>query len=252
MEAIIEQMPKTESGFIQHMTRFDNNTKSDLMNVAQYSLLSVIPLVLVNKVIGRFVPETDETKGSLEITAEVVGQLVVLLFSLYFINRLVTYIKPYSGAQYTEVNMITLSLVLLVVVFSFQTQLAEKIEILYGRVVELWTGEPYGEQKEEQQQETRVRVTQPLAPSMPTHQQSRADYLGAHNQMVGNNEPSVSMANARYESTLISDLPPSPPQVVQQQAPPSAPIQPLQQPNFDSMYQEPMAANEGFGGFASF
>ena len=252
METLVEQMPKTEGGFIQHMTKFDDDTKSDLMNVVQYSLMSIIPIVVVNKIIGRFVPEADENKGSLEITAEVVGQLVVLLVSLYFINRLVTYVKPYSGAGYGELNMITLSLVLLVVVFSFQTQLAEKVEILYGRVIELWTGEPYGVSAsgEEPQQETRVRVTQPLGPSMPTHQPSRADYLGAHNQMVGGDGPSVSMANARYESTLISDLPQEQPQMQQPNS--QGPIQPLPQPNFDSMYQEPMAANEGFGGFSAF
>ena len=111
METLVEQMPKTEGGFIQHMTKFDDNTKSDLLNVAQYSLLSIVPIVLVNKAIGRFVPEADENKGSLEITAEVIGQLVVLLFSLYFVHRLVTFIKPYSGVQYGELSMITLSLV---------------------------------------------------------------------------------------------------------------------------------------------
>ena len=246
MDIVMEQVPSQGNGFINHMTNFNDETKSDLLNVAQYSLMILVPIVILNKLMGRFVPDVDENKGSLEISAEVLGQLLVLLFAFYFINRLVTYVKPYSGVGYGELNMITLGFTFVVVVLSFQTQIAEKVEILYGRVVELWSGEPY-KQSDENTPEPSVRITQPITQSAPTHQASRADYIGAHNQMVGNNEPSVSMSNIRHESTLISDLPPSQPQYNQSQQSSYS-----QQPNFDSMYQEPMAANESFGGFASF
>ena len=247
MEIVMEQVPNQGKGFIQHMTNFNDETKSDLLNVAQYSLLILVPIVILNKLMGRFVPDVDENKGSLEISAEVVGQLLVLLFAFYFINRLVTYVKPYSGVAYGDLNMITLGFTFVVVVLSFQTQIAEKAEILYGRVVELWTGEPYN-QSDEHMPEPSVRITQPITQSVPTHQASRADYIGTHNQMTSDNEPSVSMANIRHESTLISDLPPSPPQHHQSQPQQSQP----QQPNFDSMYQEPMAANDALGGFTAF
>ena len=229
------------NGFIAHMTKMDDSTKSNVLNVIQYSLLCIVPIVLFKKVVSPLFPEVDETKGSLEISVEVLLQVCSIFVALFIIHRFVTYFKPYSGENYPDVNLVTVSLVLLFIVMSFQTQIAEKIDILTERFVVLWNGEERKEKKEEHKE--RVHVRQPIAVDqpIPQHQNSRADYLSSHNMMM---EPQQHVSNA---TTSIDSLPTyggSPQQ--------SAPSMPQQAPAFDQMYSEPMAANEGFGGFSSF
>ena len=230
---------KDSNSFINHMTNFDDQTKSTIMNVMQYSMLSIIPLILFKKFISPLFPEVDENKGSLEISIEVLLQVAAIFIGLFVIHRLVTYLTPYSGKEYPEVNLIVVSLTLLFVLLSFETQLAEKVDILTERVVELWNGEPSAPAKEESKE--KVRVKQPIAVSQPApqHQNSRADYLSSHQMMQPQQSPQTTQINSlpNYASQTTS--------VPQMQ----------QQPSFDQMYTEPMAANESFvggGGFSAF
>lgn len=234
---------KDTTSFFQHMTRFDEATKSSMMNLIQFSLLCIIPIIAFKKFVTPLFPEVEETKGSLEISVEVLLQVCTMLVGLFFIQRLVTYVEPYSGKNYPEMNLICVSLVLLFIIMSFETQIADKIDILVERLHELWNGDSGKEEKHDEKE--RVRVKQPIAVTQPTptHQNSRADYLTTHNMM---SEPQQQVQNNM--STSIDSLPTY--GASQGGAAPSVP-QMQQQPSFDQMYAEPLAANEGFGGFSS-
>ena len=231
---------KDNSGFVAHMTQFDDATKSNIMNVLQYSLLCVVPILMFKKLVSPLFPEVDETKGSLEISIEVILQICSIFVGLFLIHRLVTFVQPYSGKNYPEVNLVNIALTLLFILMSFETQIAEKVDILVERLVVLWNGDSAQKQDDGDRKE-RVRVSQPIAGNQPApqHQNSRADYLATHGMMT---QPQQQM------TTSIDSLPNY---GASQQAPPSVP-QMQQQPNFDQMYAEPMAANEGFGGFSKF
>jgi hypothetical protein len=112
--------------------------------------------------------------------------------------------------------------------------------------MELWTGRP--SDKKSHDKSSKVYVSQPISGNqpVPTHQNSRADYLGSHNQLLENpnTQQSVSQSNTMYSQSLNQPAPST------QSAPPTQPTQ--QAPNFDNMYQEPMAANDGMGAFAAF
>ena len=43
-----------------------------MMNIIQYSLMAVVPIVFLNKSIQKFVPDIDEEKGSLEVKGQTV------------------------------------------------------------------------------------------------------------------------------------------------------------------------------------
>ena len=155
-------------GFVKHVFNFDEDTKIDLLNIVQYAFLSLIPMVLLNKSIQRYIPESDDKKGSFEILAEVLGQIVVMFVGIFFINRIVTYVPTYSGEKYPEFNLITVILAFLMILLSLQSKLGEKVTILTDRIYEMWGGE----KKVEAQKKSSVKVSQPLAPG---HQASRAD-----------------------------------------------------------------------------
>ena len=71
--------------FLNHMLRFDDETKHELSNIIQYVVLAIIPIVTVNKLMKKYITDADEEKGSFEISFEILIQLIVLLISLFTI-----------------------------------------------------------------------------------------------------------------------------------------------------------------------
>jgi len=131
---------KSSNTFLKHVFNFNEESKGELLNIIQYSLLAVIPIVIINKVMQKYVPEANEDKGSLEITLEVVLQLVGMFVGIFFTDRIITYFPTYSGIKYLEFSVTNIILAVLVIVLSLQTKLGEKVSILVDRVFELWNG----------------------------------------------------------------------------------------------------------------
>tara|TARA_Y100000591_G_C21853838_1_gene713510 strand:- start:1215 stop:1988 length:774 start_codon:yes stop_codon:yes gene_type:complete len=160
------------AGFIRHVFNFDEDTKIDLLNIIQYAFLSLIPMIFLNKSIQRFIPESDDKKGSFEILAEVLAQIVVMFVGIFFINRIVTYVPTYSGEKYPEFNLITVILAFLMILLSLQSKLGEKVTILTDRVYDMWGGDAKQEALTgSKKNKNKVTSSQPIA----GHQPSRAD-----------------------------------------------------------------------------
>ena len=47
-------------GFLKHVFNFDEESKSEILNIIQYALIAIIPIVILNKTIGKYVPEADD------------------------------------------------------------------------------------------------------------------------------------------------------------------------------------------------
>jgi len=201
----LDELSKTSSGkpgFFKHVFNFDEESKTEMLNIVQYSVVSLIPIVILNKLTQRFVPEADDEKSSLEITAEVLAQVLFMFFGILIIHRIITYIPTYSGEKYAGFSVTNIILAMLVIITSLQTKLGEKISILFDRVVELWEG-PKDTKKNKKGNGT-VKVSQPIS----------------QNQ-VAMNQSLNSMG-----STSISALPPSESTMTQQL------------PDYDKMYQQ--------------
>ena len=67
-------------GFFNHVFKFDDSTKKELLNIIQYAILSIIPIAVLNKSVQKIIPDADEEKGSIEILVEVLIQLIVMFF----------------------------------------------------------------------------------------------------------------------------------------------------------------------------
>ena len=119
----------------------------------QYSLLSIIPIVVLNKFVHRFIPEADDTKSNVELLAEIVAQVSLLFVGMFFIHRVITYIPTYSKVCYESLNLVNIVLGFLVIVLSLQTKLGEKVMIITDRVGAMFGGQPAQEQKQPQQQQ---------------------------------------------------------------------------------------------------
>ena len=130
----------SNKSFFKHVFNFDDDSKSDILNIIQYALIAIIPVVILNKSIGKYVPESDDKKSSLEISAEIIIQVIVTFMGLLIIHRTITFIPTYSGAKYPEFHIIYIVLAILMIAMSLQTKLGEKVGILVDRVMELWDG----------------------------------------------------------------------------------------------------------------
>jgi hypothetical protein len=124
--------------FFSHLFNFEGEGKADILNVLQYSLTSLIPLVALNKIIQYIIPEATDDKGSLEIGIEIIAQVILIFLGLIFIDRFSTYFKTYSGVEYPKHSVLFFSLGILLVVLSLQSKLGEKVSILTERFIELF------------------------------------------------------------------------------------------------------------------
>lgn len=237
----LEETSKVSSKmtFFKYVFNFDEDSKHDMMNVVQYSVLAIIPIIVLNKTMQKYVPEADEEKGSAEILAEVIFQIVYMFLGLFFIHRVISYIPRYSGTKYPEYHVIYNILSTLLVLLSLQTKLGEKVSILFDRVAELWEGKK-DDDKKKKKGKGNVKVTQPISQGQSVITQSL--YTGNTNM------------GASSDGTSISQLP-------------TIPSGQQQQPDYNSMYrndnnpmvgaatpgfEQPMimAANEALGGSA--
>lgn len=260
-----EDVSVKSTGFIKHVFQFDDITKSELLNVAQYAILAIVPIVILNKSIQNFIPEVDEDKGSVEILAEIVLQIFILFFGMFFIHRVLTYIPTYSGVPVGQLNIFQFILAFLVIVLSLQTKLGEKVSILYERVMENWFGYYVGSTglgKEEQPQRERniVRVSQPIrGMSQPQSQSQTSQIQNIQADRQLHQVDQVANYNTMMTQQIQQDTTTQQPNMYEQSLGQRGDvsgggrnIEPQQNVNFDAMYQEPMAANDALGGYGSF
>jgi len=221
-----------KQGFFKYVFNFDDDNKNMLLNLFQYSFLSVPFIIIILKLINYYSPEEDDNKGSLEIIFEIITSISIILISIWFINKIIRYVPTYSKTAYAAFNETNFIIPIFIVLFTMQTKLGGKINILVDRLIDLYDGKI--NLKENTNKKNDYKTTQPISQShnqqptqpptqQPTHQPSQADFL---------NQPQ--MQNTHSENQ--------------------------QQPhhNFNNAYQgpnnplidaaEPMAANEGTGG----
>ena len=225
----VKSVQHESTGFFNYVFNFDSENKHRIMNMLQYTLLTIIPVLLLLRGIKHIIPEDDDSKGSFEILAESIGQVIVIMLAIWLTNKIINYIPTYSGEEYPKFNEIGFIIPFILILATMQTKLGAKFNILIDRVMNLFGRNEAPHKNEQQQQggQNVVRVTQPMAGGQQQfqHQPSQADYLD-RNQLLPSN-PMMSSMPTKF-----------PPQQLQQQ-------QPVQQQEMYQMSNEPMAANDG-------
>jgi hypothetical protein len=155
--------------FFTHVFSTTEEGKAEFLNVTQYSLLAVIPVVLLNKLVQRFIPDADTDKSSVELLAEILLQLIIMFCGIILVHRVITYIPTYSGFKYENLTLTNSILLFLVLILSIQTKLGLKVNILADRVLDLWNGEDRHEKKQNVRKHVRIGGS--------NHVSSQADYL---------------------------------------------------------------------------
>ena len=230
MESLTESSSSSKPGFFKHVFNFDSDSKAEMLNIIQYAILALIPIIILNKLMQKYIPEADEEKGSLEISAEILLQVIIIVLGIFFVDRLVTFVPTYSGIKYLDFSVTTVVIATLLILLSLQTKLGEKVSLLFDRVMELWNGpSDKDDKKKKGKGKGSVKVSQPISGQ-------------GQQQMQQQQSPdqSAQMQSLYGGSTPINQLPTS-----------STSSQQL--PNYNEMYnqadQNPLqnAATPGFG-----
>ena len=197
----------SKKSFLKHVFNFDDDSKNEVLNLIQYALLAIIPILLLNKGISKVIPEADEDKSSLEIVAELIIQTIIIFIGLLVINRIITFIPTYSGVEYPEINIVSIVLVTMMIILSLQTRIGEKANLLIERLVDLWDG------KSEDPKKAKAAAAKKKAAATKQATKTAVATTAANNQY--------------NDGTAIGSLPTAPTSVGQQQL-----------PNYNNMYQQ--------------
>lgn len=230
----LDELTKTangKTGFFKHVFNFDDDSKAEMLNIMQYAVLAIIPVVIMNKLMQKYVPEADENKNSLELTGELLAQILIMFLVILIIHRIITFIPTYSGAKYENFHVTNIILAVLVIILSLQTKLGEKVSILVDRVIQLWEGKP----DTKNDRKGKVKVTQPISQNQ--------------NIMSQNNQNAMNQSLNSMGSTSINSLP-----ITNTQMPDynNMPNNANQNVGLGAENFEPMAANSvGGGAFGS-
>jgi hypothetical protein len=223
-------------GFFKYVFNFDEDNMCSILNLLQYTIMAIIPVLFILKGVKNLIPEEDETKGSLEILVESLGQIILIVSAIWITNKMIRYFPTYSGCDYDDFNAINFMIPFLIILSTMQSKLGLKLNILVDRVLDFWHGRDSSASAAAiaaaAAAKNNVRVTQPIAGQpVPQHQPSQSDF---RDQLLPSNPQLTQM----------------PSQHVKQQ-------QQQMTPDFNQMHQgqgqsnpnmfEPMAANEGIG-----
>ena len=121
--------------FFEYITTFSNNEKAQVLNMLQYGGLAVLPLLILLKVMKMYVPEEDPLKGTPELSIEVLLQLGFILVAFFFIHKLVLYLPTYSNVDYEHLNLLSVILPVFFLMFALDTGIGSKLNILFDRLL---------------------------------------------------------------------------------------------------------------------
>jgi len=232
----IAKSTKESLGFFKYVFNFDEENKSKMLNMLQYGFMAVIPAMLILKAVKHFVPEEDDSKGSIEVTFECIAQIAFIFMAIWFSDKAIRFVPTYSDTEYVGLDATSFLMPFLVILLTMQTKLGAKINILIERVMDAYHGHS-DDAVPVKQGGNKVNVSQPLAGQ---HQPSQADYMD-HSQLLPSMPGGTGMPSVGQQ--------PSPDfnQMYQQN---TTPMPGASAPGGDAMYmdQGPMAANMALGG----
>jgi hypothetical protein len=123
----------TKESLMSYIFSLSTSEKCELMNLIQYMLIAIIPVVILLKLMKTYMPPENNQKASIEILIEVVLQFSFIFLVFWFIHKLILFIPTYSQSPYPKINMIQVVIPVIFLMISMKTSISEKLSILLDR-----------------------------------------------------------------------------------------------------------------------
>jgi len=123
-----------QPNFVSHVFNFEKDSRNEMSNIGQYTVLGIIFITALNKGLEEYMPEVDKNKSSLSLFLEISIQCIVLFIGIVFIHRIITFIPTFSGIPYADQNVIAIILPTLILLLS-TTNLGKKVNVILDRLL---------------------------------------------------------------------------------------------------------------------
>jgi hypothetical protein len=179
-----------------------------------------------NNIISQLVMNPDMKKS---VSSSCIADINVLLLTIWFVNKIIRYIPTRSKTPYHTFNETNFILPFLIILFTIDTKLGNKINILIDRLFDLYNGKTnLNNNKKNAQNQQDVKTTQPISRGALSQNQSNntgAQQTPQFNNLALNN-PQFNQQNNNSPETNFNNV--------------------FSGPNINNLLQieEPMAANE--------
>jgi hypothetical protein len=221
-----EDDEEKKKGFFEYIFNFNRENMDNISNMWQYTFIA-IPLVLIClKLLNALSPAVDESKGSLEIFLEIFISINVLLLTIWFVNKIIRYIPTKSKTAYHTFNETNFILPFLIILFTIDTKLGNKINILIDRLFDLYNGKTNLNNNKNGKNQQDVKTTQPISRGTRPPQQNTGQQQSPQFNNLALNNPQFNQQNNNSPETNFNNV--------------------FSGPNINNLLQieEPMAANE--------
>lgn len=125
--------PITNQGFFTYVFKLSKFKQEDLMNIVQYTLLSIAPVILIVYFSKKYFPHVREDDSSLYIFVITVIQLLFMIIGIFFIDRIINYIPTLSGKYYETINLTTIVIIFVLFMLLINGGFRERTKILLFR-----------------------------------------------------------------------------------------------------------------------
>lgn len=125
----------SNNSFINYIFSMNDDEKDTILNIIQYTILSILPLIVIIKIMNVYLPKFNENKGNIEILIEVILQLVFTIIFLWFINKIILYIPTYSKSNYENINIMNMILPIIFILFTLETNINKKVILLTNKLM---------------------------------------------------------------------------------------------------------------------
>ena len=98
-----EDVPEKNEGFL-HFIIGGKKNHDDMLNMFQYMIYGIIPVVLLIKLTDLIIPKYDSSNSYIENLAESLGQYGMLLLGIWVIDRAIRYFPTWSKVEYHDFN----------------------------------------------------------------------------------------------------------------------------------------------------
>ena len=250
-----EPIEDTKKGFFGYVFNFDDTNTAQLTNMYQYAFIA-IPLILLSlKLLNHFSPEFDENKGTLEVFVEIVISINWILLTIWFVNKIIRFIPTKSKMSYPIFNETNFILPLLIVLFTMNTKMGTKINLLIERAVDLYDGKTNLKDSSNNVQNNQkdIRTTQPISNGNARMPMAPGGVDAVYGIPSGSNinlaPPNRNVGNVQTEGQHTGQVHR---QTVQEQSSQRNFNNDFSGPNINNLLEttEPLPANEAFGGGA--
>ena len=125
--------PITNQGFFTYVFRLSRFKQEDLMNIIQYTLISIIPVILFVYFTKKYFPIIDDNDSSLYIFIITVIELIFMIIGIFFIDRIINYIPTYSGKYYETINLTTIVIIFILFMLTIETGFKARTVLMLER-----------------------------------------------------------------------------------------------------------------------